>query len=361
MEKERRKRVKRKILLAITFFAGLLIVWSFSNGVAYAVSGSDAEGFALKFLEDVAGIDVRYNGLSFSRGSIRGVVDINNAQFEFCIDLVKGKVWFYTLQCAPPSSFIHAFGESNLTVYDCLTIANKSIEQYQKLVDASYGDRPVKMLSAAIEAKNLTVEDEDSSLKISYSEKCSTQLDYERYVMLHYIHYMNLNGYRLPVDDFVMGISKNGLLTYLSDGSIYYVATTDVNVSKEQAINLALSYAEEYAREHGQQITDINATFQFSRDHFGVRGDDHALYPDWQVWINFDMLNEEYCFAYAVSIWADNGEVHFNCPQGIAGSPSVNANSLWLLAVGAVAAFILFPISIAYTHDKYKAWMRKVR
>lgn len=353
-KKERRKRVKRKILLAIAFFAGLLIVWSLSNGFAYAVSGFDMMEFAPKFFKDVAEIDVEgYYIFVCSDTYISGELIIKNDRFNVFIELRNGKVWFYAL------GKLYGVLEGNLTVYDCLAIASRRLRLYQKFFDALYCDRFVEMLSAAIKAKNLTVEDEDFSLDISYRENCSTRLDYERYVMLHYIP--KLNGYTLPGGGFVMSISKNGLLTFLCDASMDYVATTEVNVTEEQAINLALPYAEAYAREHGQRIIEVNATFGFARDTDCVRGDILAMYPRWSVWITFDKINEENVFAYAVLIWADNGEAYYHCPQGDYGPPpkgSLSANPLWLLAAATVAVVILFPVLGTYAHAKHKARKR---
>jgi hypothetical protein len=207
-------------------------------------------------------------------------------------------------------------------------------------------NRLIGMLSTAIETKNQHIEDEEFALNISYTENCSTLYDYMENTVIRFAR--KVNGYRLPGDYFVMSFSKDGWLTRIVDNTIFYVATTVVNVSMEQAISKALPYAEAYAHSHGQKVKDVNATFGFTRDIGCRRGDDWAMYPRWMVWITFDKTTEEHVFAYAVFIWADNGEVYHYGPQGYRIPPSsegsVDSHLLWLVA----ATAIIFPVSVAY-------------
>ncbi|MEM3700766.1 MAG: hypothetical protein QXL57_07900 [Candidatus Bathyarchaeia archaeon] len=243
-----------------------------------------------------------------------------------------------------------------MTLWDYLKVANKSLTSYQKFVGTLDYNRLIGMLSTAIETKNQRIEDEEFALNISYTENCSTLYDYMENTVISFAR--KVNGYRLPGDYFMMSFSKNGWLTRIVDNTIFYVATTVVNVSMEQAISQALPYAEAYAHSHGQKVKDINAVFEFVRDLGCVRGDNFAIYPQWKVWITFDKVNEENVFGYAVMIWADNGEVYHHGPEGFY-SPSsernVDSYLLWQLMVAAAAMIILFPTLITWIKYRVRA------
>jgi len=345
-----------------TLLMGFLAVLMFGCSVVYAIPSIDVKATSLKFLEDVVGFDrMSYYVVSFNASTarmpnsphyqtdIKVVIDNTTNQFEAYITLIDTKMWAYRLQ--------GEFRDNNLNVWDCLRIANKSLTSYQKFVGASDYNRLIGMLSKAIEEKNQHIEDEEFALNISYTENCSTQYDYSENAVIRFAR--KVNGYRLPGDYFAMSISKDGLLTRIVDNTIFYVATTAINVTMEQAISKALPYADAYARPHGQKVVAVNATLEFSRDVGCARGDNFAIYPQWTVWITFDKANEENVFAYAVMIWADNGEVYHYSPQGFYNPPSgsVSANSPWQFVAATVAIVILFPALTTYA--KHKARTRR--
>ncbi|MEZ0394261.1 MAG: hypothetical protein ABWK00_04375 [Desulfurococcaceae archaeon] len=287
----------------------------FSSCVVYATPSIDVEAISLKFLEDVVGFDMtNYHVVSFDASTvglpglphhqtdIKVVIEdtTNKNRFEALIVLLDGKIWAYWLS--------GKFGDSNLSVWDHLKIASRSLASYKKLVGASEDfNRLIGMLLKAIEKKKQHIEDEGFALDIEHNE-----LVIERSTYIYFAR--KVNDYRFSY--FVMAISKDGLPTYIADHSMYRVATT-INITREQAISKALPYAEAYARLHGQKIVAVNATLEFIRDLSGVRGDGFTIYPQWRVWITFDKVNEENVFAYAVWISADNGEVYRHGPQGL--------------------------------------------
>lgn len=341
-----------------------LIAVIFGYNVIYAIPSIDeakAKAIALKFLEDVVGVDmVNYHVVSFNaftarmpisphyQTDIKVVIANTTNQFEALITVVDAKMWAYSLH--------GEFRDSNLTLWDRLKVANKSLASYQKFVGTLDYSRLIEMLSTAIEAENQCIEDEEFALNISYTEDCSTLYGYMENTVIRFTR--KVNGYRLPGDYFVMSVSKDGLLTHIVDNTIFYVATTVVNVSMEQAISKALPYAEAYAHSHGQKVNAVNATFEFVRDLGCVRGDNFAIYPQWRVWITFDKVNEEYVSEYAVMIWADNGDVYHYGPQALPSyEGSANLGSSWQLVAVTVAIVILFPALI--TCVKYRARTRR--
>ncbi|MEM2972436.1 MAG: hypothetical protein QW270_08485 [Candidatus Bathyarchaeia archaeon] len=336
----------KKRIIAM-FLTGCMVMLS-SMGNVYATSSSAIEQMVLKFLGDVAGIDINnYEIISLTTSAskmlnlphyqtdIKVVIANADAQFEVIITLIDEKMWIYNLY--------GEFKEDALTFRDCLTVTYNRLASYQMFAGSLYG-KFAEMLLKAISEEKTKVEVEEFTLNVSYMPT-----NYRENVVIRYTR--KISGYEFPGDYFVVSVSKNGLLTHILDNTLYYVATTDVNVSIDEAISKALPYAEEYASQHGQEITAVDATFELTKDIGCVRGDNFAIYPQWSVWITFDKVNEENIFGYVVMIWADNGEVYHYEPQGFYNpSPkkSPSANFLWQLAVVITATIILFPALTTY-------------
>jgi hypothetical protein len=305
-----------------------------STCVAYGVPSLITRDFALQFLGNVVGFNMTdYRIVSFKVGPTYAMPDShhyitpmqavisnysNDTVFTATFEFVDGKMWSYTLD--------GEFGNGTLTAYDCLPIANRSLVGYRALLNDTDYEKAAEMLSTAINTRTLRVEDENSCLQISYVDNCSTASDYRLYTSLTYT--TKIDGVTIPMEGLSLSISKNGLLTWLGDGSMYHVVSTAVEVSEGEAVNMSSSYAEAYASQHGQKITSINATFEFARDWGCVRGnDDFAIYPLWSVLVKFDRVNDENVLTYNVAIWADSGQIYNNAAQPLGGlSPMEDSN-----------------------------------
>ena len=88
----------------------------------------------------------------------------------------------------------------------------------------------------------------------------------------------------------------------------YKIGSTDINVSEEEAVQMALEEAEEVINETGAKVKDIDTELVM-----GSRVDYFTLYPIWLIWIWFDGFYEYGCeknvIGYHVAIWADTGEI----------------------------------------------------
>jgi hypothetical protein len=125
---------------------------------------------------------------------------------------------------------------------------------------------------------------------------------------------------------------------------MYYVATTNVTVTEQEAISMATPYATDYAGQYGQAITATNATFDYARDVGCVRGDNFAIYPRWTVSFTFDKVNNESVSGYTVAIWADNGQVYYDEPQGsyLPSQNGTGTTASWLIVAFGVTLIVLF-------------------
>jgi hypothetical protein len=196
-----------------------------------------------------------------------------------------------------------------------------------------------------MQTQNSSVENKDFILRISSGkggDNNAVSLDYSP----------KIGGCIFMGEWFGISMSKNGLLTDLCDNTRYRVGTTAINVTEGEAIAMATPYATTYAGLHGQTITATNATLDLVIGNTFFRDDDFVMYPEWDLYFTFDKMNNESVFGYAVAIWADNGKIFNNVPQGIygqgsigGGQESVGGGLSWssaaaVLAMAVVAAFL---------------------
>ena len=122
---------------------------------------------------------------------------------------------------------------------------------------------------------------------------------------------------------------KNGFLKYFADTwNLYKVGSTDVKLSEEEAIELALERVKSYSWKVGSgnntyEINNFNATqamvmntvFCSSVDVDKTRNDDlMTIYPMRLVWVSLDKYYPGNVYGIEVYIWADTKEI-FNIKE----------------------------------------------
>ena len=140
---------------------------------------------------------------------------------------------------------------------------------------------------------------------------------------------------------------KTGLVIGLGDDMMHYkVATTDVKISREEAIRIAMPYIQAYALKHLLTIKKIEATFSFENDVSLDRRKDrnglYMVYPRWMVIAWFTTKPKSGVCGYDVLLWADNGKVYHHCPQGFYSGGA--AGPSWPLPAAAFTAILTLAI-----------------
>ena len=102
----------------------------------------------------------------------------------------------------------------------------------------------------------------------------------------------------------------------------------DTTITKEEAIDIAMPHIEAYANENNRIIESVNVTFWSNvKDIWVSRGDRSSMYPEWAVNATFNISeadkNRPQITGYCVLIWADNGEIRSEGPQGFYSSGNV--------------------------------------
>jgi hypothetical protein len=104
-----------------------------------------------------------------------------------------------------------------------------------------------------------------------------------------------------------------GFLQSLSDDWTFYkVGSTEVNIPKEEAINIAIEYAKDYSWiVNGEVINNFTLAEETASAELWPhsREEPLALIPYWYVTIDLDRVYPDRVESLAVGLWADTGEV----------------------------------------------------
>jgi len=312
----------------------------------------------LEFLEKIGALNMdfyRIDSLNTSTvpmpvsGNFQTIVRVvfgnKGNKFAALITFIDGKFWTYKLNLLS--------GEmegSEQSLESCLAIARSAINGYQTCLNANYCSKFSQMVSTALTTKSLIIEDDTALLKI-YHEEDLQSLEQTMAQCFYKIDGKFITPYR----SVQISLSKTGLVTRLYDGmGLHRVATTDVKISREEAINLAVPYIIAYAKRHQQKVKEINATLEYVSDITSNRGDRFAIYPQWNVFATFDIINEENVFSYSVLMWADNGKVHHDDPQGSIQNSISDSPNLFPLLIAIIIVVFIFPGLGAYTMRRVK-------
>lgn len=328
------------LLLALLLASNNVILISSSvQARSSTVTDTDLSQKTVGVLEQMAGLNMSsYTNVSISGG---GGLEHPKSFYELGFVFVRWEnssdfkaelmfadqartLWAYSLYIDSNQS-----GEMR-PLGDYLTIAIKALNAYGNLFDAAYSHDVVDMISAAVQGQNRTVENDKALLKIFYNEGQQytgiTQIDWYRKAGNTTTTYQSID----------LTIKKDGLVSAFSDYlEVYHVATTTINISEEQSINLSTPYAEDYAKTNGFQIGSTQASLDWYRDYYSTRGDDSfALYPVWVFTAGFTQPKND-TYGYQVVLFADSGEILYN--QAIHHyTPLANtdaSNYLWILLV----------------------------
>jgi len=337
--------MKKEAVFCLCLCTALMLVSSAraSSVGSTATSSADIKSVAAQFLAQVAGFNTSKYQITLSTPNgpsmipsthvtphfetdISATISNEYGQSNVVFSFIDGNFWLYdssSLQGnlkAPASE--QGFNDSLNTM---ITVANGC----RGLFNASYWSDFAQLVSAALQTQQLKTENENFLLEI------------ENGSILWATCYAKIDGqYTSPFRSMQVSVSGTGLVTTVSDGMRrYYVATTNVTVSKDQAIAIAEPYIEDFAKKNQQNVTAINATFEYSPDSLEQRGESYAMYPAWSIHATYDKPGEYNASGYSVDIWADNGEIAAAEPEiRLGSSASTNAPfDLRLLSLPCVA------------------------
>jgi len=194
-------------------------------------------------------------------------------------------------------------------------MAKDFLDKYQTYSDASYYSTLRSMLDSVEADKNITKTSENIKLEVTIPE---SHTDFRwKYTF---------NGVEATSKCVVLNFRQGFLKYFIDSWSFWTIGSTDLNVSEEEAIEIAMNAAENYSWNLSMggdnppvTVTEFNVvgvsettldignypTKNESRD-----GDPLTLYPGWHVKLYFDKLYPGQVYGLNIGIWADTGEVN---------------------------------------------------
>ncbi|MGB9925232.1 MAG: hypothetical protein ACPLIG_01020 [Candidatus Bathyarchaeales archaeon] len=200
-------------------------------------------------------------------------------------------------------------------ITNVLDSAKDFLERYQNYSKASYVQSLRAMLNMVSELTPMTVVSGDLKLTITT----------EDYV---YIEWMNApNGIHNMYNRVILAFQNGAFKMFTDSWNRYPIGSSDVSISKEQAISIAKEHAKFFSYEVGN-MTISNMVIldkpEFIRAELTMQPRENALYPYWEVILPLEKLYPGMTTAIRVTLWADTGQVLSIQATGSLGSPLSN-------------------------------------
>ncbi len=308
----------------------------------------DIDKYNVTLVSDSVSYPTEYGGSSqeevrYLLGTNESKLDVTcvflNNVLSWCMMSVREGVPLYTE--IPPQNVIES-AKGILERY----MYYSSSPRYQEMRD---------ILDAAAKIENTKVAMDNIRLELSIAE--------EVYVILKWTYvYDNIETPGLQID-FVNG----SVYSFLDKGGMFKVGSTTVNVSKEEAIDIATKRAQDFSwTVNGIEIKGFTILKEPVSAELSMQTREPlTLYPFWRVDLCLDKVYPGGVNSIAVGIWADTAEVRYCREMSLGGGPAPQQPSSSGAAVPmeyAYAAALMVGIALAtitgYTYLKRKRRLR---
>lgn len=336
-------RASKKLFLFSTVFVCVLMVTVVMNGSLVCSAAnqeyspeSTAPEKVLTILNDVVGLDMatyRTNLDTHNQDLFFETLPQENVKYALESDDSKLEVICTSVNEKLHSMSVYVLdGSPRMTqpATNVLEMAKDFINKYQTYSGASYYGALRPMLDNVEANKNVT--------KTSGNVKLEATVD-QRYTDFRWKY--AFNGVEAP-SKCVALCFENGFLSYFIDTwSLYKIGSTDINLSEEEAVKIAMDRAKDFSWEVGYgnksiEVTEFNivgvskTTLDFGnyvtkKDARG--GEPLTLYPGWYIKLYFDKLYPGNVYGVDVGIWADTGEVNDIYAMFLMGDYSSNGDA----------------------------------
>lgn len=276
------------------------------------LSGSSSTYKAMTMIKDVFQIDVtKYQVTLLSdtakpAADLGGIVEevltyslVNNASdINLVLTFRNGNFSLFQLNVIEGvSSFTPIYTQHQPT--DFLTAVRDIITRYASVENDSY----LKEMSQLLSVANETQQDQTlGNVKL----EISINGDNAQFVLLYTENNVDFAAKSLQI------VFENGILASLSDDwSLYSIGSTQVNISQDQAIQIARGAVNTFAwNASGVQISNFTVLQEpVSAVFFPKPRIDLSLFPYWYITLYLDKVYPGGVNSIGVGIWADTGQV----------------------------------------------------
>jgi hypothetical protein len=202
------------------------------------------------------------------------------------------------------------------------------LKRYQTYTGASYLQAMRSMLETVDVTKSMTITSGNAKL-ITSNQEVQHDPTVEAITATSVDWIYTVNGVDAPQNVISFNFENGIFKSFRDDWNLYKIGSTDVNVSKEEAIGMAMNAARNYTLkiwmnewiEVEFKIVDEPVTaelFMYPRETLTV-------YPFWRIELYFDKL---YYSAYGigVGIWADTKKIKYCESLSYTGGPPEGEN-----------------------------------
>jgi DNA-binding transcriptional ArsR family regulator len=276
------------------------------------LSGSNSADEAMAIIKDVFQIEVtKYQvtllsdnvGPEADMGGIIGEVLtyslVNNASnINVILTFRNGNFSLFQLNVIDVvTSFTPIYTQPQPT--DFLTAVRDIMTRYESVNNADYLNQMSQLLSTATEIQ------QDQTLG---NVKLETSIDGDnaQFSLLYTENNVDFAAKSLQI------VFENGILTTLSDDwPIYSIGNTEVNITQDQAIQIARGAANTFSwSTNGVQVSNFTVLQEpVSAVFFPTPRSDLTLFPYWYITLYLDKVYPGGVKSIGVGVWADTGNV----------------------------------------------------
>jgi hypothetical protein len=303
-----------KKICAVVAIIVLISTFSVTSSASGSLIELSAEDKILAFLSDVVKLDftkyvatinsaVDYpsdlGGLLEETGKC--TLESTESKIEILYTFKNGTLGFCNMYIIKGSPIYTQQPSANI-----LEMADDFLQRYQEFTDFSDLTELRDALGNINNFENTTKTTENIKITLSVSEVTEGIFEWERIC----------NGINFP--SLYVGIRNGAFAGLADDFHVYSIGSTEVKISRETAVNIAMERARNISWKVNVSDTSVvevaNVTILEDRTSAGLLSmsrEPLVLYPYWEVSLTFDKIYPGSVYGVAYNIWADTGEVFY--------------------------------------------------
>jgi hypothetical protein len=318
------KQVEKLIcaVFLIAIFTQLGIISTAQSTITASQEKSEA------FIKNVLPIDSSQYNITLRNYGVPKLPDIGTEQVD-----VPQEILTYSLESKDSTLDVKCSFSNNVLCICNMYVEKGSVisdRQYSNLLDAAKSflekyqayskmdsTKMIAMLSNVDPTKNATIT--SGTLKLTVTHKDLSGTIFGDSISFRWVQTFNGCDYLAVHLHF-----RDGVFSSIIDHrQLYSIGDTTVNISKEQAVKIAMEYIKNYSYKIAEDvwISDFNVTEDRTVAHLvtTVR-ESNVLYLYWSITLYLNQTYPGSVTSIALGIWADSGEVRFCRYEAYGGS-----------------------------------------
>jgi len=215
------------------------------------------------------------------------------------------------------------FTESQTT--NILSATKGFLESYQTYSGASYIQEMRNILDTVDETKDVTII--SGSVKFATSnQEIQNDPALEAIKRKSFVWMYTVNGVDAPQNVVSITFEEGVFKSFKDDWALFKIGSTSINVSSEEAINMAINAAENYTLQislGNDTLTDVEFNLleePVKSELFMYPRETLTVYPFWHIEIYFDKFYHS-AYGIQVGIWADTKQIEYCKSLSYMGGP----------------------------------------